>query len=259
MDTFELLIAIVGGFLAGVINTFAGNGSAITLTILTEVIGLPGNLANGTNRIGIFFQGLAGLTGFYRNKLLDLSRSKYLVIYTVLGAVVGVVVAVNISNEQFRTVFKYLMVGLLILILFKPSRWLRETDIEHRMSPWLSIPVFALVGFYGGFIQMGMGVFFLGAMVLIGRFSLLESNVIKNFVVTIYTLLTILIFQLSGFIDWQVGLIMAIGQATGGWVSGNYLARHPKIDVWAYRLLVVIIFWAVLRVFGIFDILYELF
>ena len=56
LEWYHYLIAILGSALAGSINTLAGNGSAITLTILTEPIGLPGNLANGTNRIGIFTQ-----------------------------------------------------------------------------------------------------------------------------------------------------------------------------------------------------------
>ena len=64
MEWYEYLIAILGGAFAGVINTLAGNGSAITLTILTELIGLPGNLANGTNRVGIFTQSLFGVWAF---------------------------------------------------------------------------------------------------------------------------------------------------------------------------------------------------
>ena len=51
----HMIIAVAGAFAAGVINALAGNGSVITLTILTELIGLPGNVANGTNRVGVLF------------------------------------------------------------------------------------------------------------------------------------------------------------------------------------------------------------
>ena len=50
LEYYHYIIAIVGSALAGAINTLAGNGSAITLTILTELLGLPGNMANGTNK-----------------------------------------------------------------------------------------------------------------------------------------------------------------------------------------------------------------
>jgi uncharacterized membrane protein YfcA len=62
MDLFQYAIIILGGVLAGIINTLAGNGSAITLTILSEMMGLPGNVANATNRIGIVGQ---SITSFY--------------------------------------------------------------------------------------------------------------------------------------------------------------------------------------------------
>ncbi len=42
IEWYHYAIAIAGGVVAGAINTLAGNGSAITLSILTEVMGLPG-------------------------------------------------------------------------------------------------------------------------------------------------------------------------------------------------------------------------
>ena len=98
----EYFIAIVGAFIAGIINTLAGNGSAITLTILTEVLGLPPNLANGTNRIGIASQCLGSAYVFHKKDSLDLRRSKWIIVLTIIGAVAGVWVATQVSNEQFK-------------------------------------------------------------------------------------------------------------------------------------------------------------
>lgn len=39
LDWTQVLIALVGSAVAGGINTLAGNGSAITLTILTDTLG----------------------------------------------------------------------------------------------------------------------------------------------------------------------------------------------------------------------------
>ena len=55
----------------------------------------------------------------------------------------------------------------------------------HRSSfcPYLIVvPAFLLLGFYGGFIQMGMGVIFLAVMVLGAKWSLIDSNVIKSLI-----------------------------------------------------------------------------
>jgi len=157
MEPYQYNIAIVGGLAAGVINTLAGNGSAITLTILTEVLGLPPNVANGSNRIGVLFQSWTGSYAFHQGGKLPLKRSLKFIIPSVIGALLGVWVAVTVSNEAFKEVFRYLMILLLFVILIKPKRWLRPTDTEAKHSLIWVIPVYLALGFYGGFIQMGMG------------------------------------------------------------------------------------------------------
>ena len=53
---FQFGLIIVGGFLAGVMNTLAGYGSMISLSLLMDVIGLPPNVANGTNRVNVLYR-----------------------------------------------------------------------------------------------------------------------------------------------------------------------------------------------------------
>ncbi|MEM6697392.1 MAG: TSUP family transporter, partial [Bacteroidota bacterium] len=96
MTTTQLLIAIAGGFFAGIVNTLAGNGSAITLTILTEVLGLPPNLANGTNRVGVFTQTAASSYGFYQGGKLNVKQHWLDMLIIILGAIVGVFIAVSV-------------------------------------------------------------------------------------------------------------------------------------------------------------------
>lgn len=251
MEWYYYLIAIGGGALAGVLNTLAGSGSAITLTILTELIGLPGNMANGTNRVGVMAQTAASTYGFYTKGRLDLNHSRRYIILTVIGAIGGILMAIWVSNEQFRTVFTYLMALMLVVILVKPKRWLIETDHSKTLPNWIAVPVFLALGFYGGFIQMGMGVFFLAAMVLGARFSIIDSNAVKSAVVGLYTILALLIFQWKGLIDWRVGAILAIGQTAGGWFTARYASENEGAKKWAYRLLLAVVVMAVVKLMGI--------
>ena len=256
MEWHHYIIAILGGTFAGAVNTLAGNGSAVTLTILTEVIGLPGNLANGTNRVGVLTQSWASSLAFYRNGKLHLGKSKLYIVSTIIGAVGGVIVAIWVSNEQFKSVFSYLMILMLFVILVKPKRWLRETDESLKPNPWIAIPLFLALGFYGGFIQMGMGVFFLAIMVLGAKYSLLDSNVIKSFVVAAYTVVVLAIFQYKGLVDWRVGGILAIGQTTGGYLTAYYASQYPEANLWAHRLLIVVVFIAIIKLFNLHQLLF---
>lgn len=251
MEIYVYVIAIIGAAIAGAINTMAGNGSAITLTILTEMLGLPANIANGTNRVGVFTQSLATTYGFHRNGKLKMDRSRIYMISTVIGAIAGVIVSTMVSNAQFKSVFRFLMIVMLFVIVIKPQKWLRETDTSKKVNPWIVIPAYLGIGFYGGFIQMGMGVIFLAVTVLWAHFSLMDSNVMKSAIVGVYTLLALLIFQWNGMIDWKIGGVMAIGQATGGYLMANYASKYPQANVWAHRILVVIVILALIKMFNL--------
>ena len=256
LEWYHYIIIILGSAVAGSINTLAGNGSAITLTILTELVGLPGNLANGTNRVGIFTQSLVGIYAFHRNGKLQVKRSWMVITLMIIGAIAGVIVAVNVSNEAFKNVFRFLLVIMLFVILVKPKRWLRETDKDFIPNPWIAIPLYLGIGFYGGFIQMGMGIFFLAIMVLVARYSLIEANAVKLFVISVYTFLVILIFQSQGLISWQAGLLMAVGQSVGGYLTAHYASRYPQANVWAHRLLVVVVIFAIVKLFNIHQLIW---
>jgi uncharacterized membrane protein YfcA len=117
---------------------------------------------------------------------------------------------------------------------------------------WFIVPMFLALGFYGGFIQMGMGIFFLAIMVLGARYSLMDSNVIKSFIVAIYTAVVLIIFHYKGLVDWKIGAIMAFGQMLGGYYMAIIAAKHPKANIWTHRVLVVVVIVAILRLFDVF-------
>ncbi|MEL6122383.1 MAG: sulfite exporter TauE/SafE family protein [Bacteroidota bacterium] len=253
MDTWVFVVAVGGGFFAGVINTLAGNGSAITLTILTELLGLPPNVANGTNRIGVLLQSVSSGVGFIQSGRIDLQRSRWPLLAAVVGAIAGVWLAVSVSHDQFKSVFQYMLIVMLGVVLINPKRWLRKHTDPGPLNLWIAIPSFFALGFYGGFIQMGMGVFFLVVCVVILKYNIIDANALKTVVIAMYSLLVVGIFHYHDLIDWRCGLIVASGQAVGGYLTATFASRFQGIEIWAYRLLVLVIGLAILRAFGVFG------
>ena len=97
---YQYILAFLGSFLAGMINTLAGNGSVITLTILTDLLRLDAGVANATNRVGVLFQSLGSATGFVKNNMFQTEKNWVIIISCVFGAVAGVWTVVNTSNED---------------------------------------------------------------------------------------------------------------------------------------------------------------
>ena len=251
----DYVIALVGALLAGGINTLSGNGSAITLTILMELLGLPPDVANGTNRVGVLANGIGGSFAFHKaGRFTDQSEAKKqemwrIVIITSLGACLGIYLSLIVSNAAYKSVFRYLLVVMLVVVLIKPKRWLIVQENKPPFPLWLTVILFFTLGIYGGFIQMGMGVFFLAIMVLAAHYEIIQANVIKVFVVMVYTILAVAIFAWNDLIDWRIGALMAVGQLVGGYLTARFATTHPKAGLYAYRLLIVVIIGAITKAF----------
>jgi len=142
-----------------------------------------------------------------------------------------------------------MMVFMLVAVVVKPKRWLRQTDPTFKPNMWIWIPALFILGFYGGFIQMGMGVFFLIIMVLGMRVNIIEANAFKGLVIGVYTLFVIGMFHYQGLIDWKIGGIMAIGQTIGGWLTARFASKSKWADQVAYYVLIVVLIAAILRMY----------
>jgi uncharacterized membrane protein YfcA len=149
-------------------------------------------------------------------------------------------------------VFKILMLVMLIVILVHPERWLIARPEKSLLPRWLEWPAMLVLGFYGGFIQMGMGVFYLALLVLVARLPLIESNTIKAISVGLFTLVAVIIFAWSGLVVWWIGLVMGAAQFIGGWFAAHYAAKIPGASKWAYYVLIISVSLSVLKLFDVF-------
>ena len=124
MEWYQYVLIIGAGLIAGFINTLAGSGSLLTLPLLI-FIGLPPNVANGTNRIAIMLQSLVGSMGFRKQGSLDLKTGLLLGIPSVVGSIAGALIALAISSKMMERVVGILLIIMFFVVLFKPEVWLK--------------------------------------------------------------------------------------------------------------------------------------
>lgn len=236
-----IALCLLGAAAAGFINTLAGNGSAITLSLLTEVLGLPPLIANGTNRVGVFAQSATSSWQYYREGHFRWRLHLPLFSAVVSGALLGAYVASVVSNEVFRSVFGYTLLFTLVLVFVKPKQWL-GTDTPRAPWPrWLLLSVAVLCGFYGGFIQMGFGPLFLALAVLGGGLTLMEANVLKVVIVALYTVPVLAVFIYQGQVHWAYGLLLSVGQASSAYFTSRFAVHSPNANKIAYVVLIVVV------------------
>lgn len=250
LEWYEYLLLILGGGIAGIINTLAGNGSLITLSLLMA-FGLPSNVANGTNRIGILFQSIIATHAFSKSERFKplLKKSWWIIALAVPGGIAGAFFAANLDKDVLKMVIGILMVLMFFIILIKPKKWLRETDNTQNRKTILNFILFIGIGFYAGFIQMGMGLFFLAIMVLGAKYSLVDANILKIIVTLAVTIPVLLIYLYNEQVNWEYGLTLATGQSLGAWFAAKFAINHPKANVWIHRLLIVMVLMAIAKMF----------
>ncbi len=214
VGTYALLLA--AGLAAGIINVIAGGGSFITLPVLI-FLGLPPSLANGTNRLGIVVQDLAAVWSFDREGVLDWKAAAFSAGPATLGAGLGALLAVEMSDALFLDILPWLMVVLSLGSLWTP----RAPETER---PWGSLGSragiastcgFFLAGVYGGFIQAGVGFLFLAMTTVLGL-DLVRGNAIKVLSILPLAGVALAIFAFHGKVDWLLGSLLAVGFLAGG-------------------------------------------
>lgn len=253
MTIYEVIVLILGGVLVGFINTLAGGGSIISLSILMYVMGLPANIANGTNRIAVALQTLVASGSFKQQKVLDWKKGLKLGIPAILGSIVGALIAVDIQEGIFEKAMAIIMIVMLAFIFYKPQLWLkgREELIEKKVSPFLMF-IFFLIGIYGGFIHVGVGYLLLISIVLGAGYDLVKANAIKVFIVLMYVPFSLVVFIYNDQVNYLYGFMLAIGNIIGAIVASRFAIKNGANFV-RWVIVAVVIFTAA-NVFGIINI-----
>lgn len=246
---FNDFILIAGGMLAGIINTLAGNGSVITLSLCTELIGLSPSIANGTNRLGILTQSIAGTWSLHRSGKLLLAGTGRAIVLVTLGALTGIWIATQVNDDQFRQWYPWFLVFIFIVLVLKPERWLKADLNVVSREAWYLFPIYFLIGVYGGFIQIGVGVFFLAAMIVLARKPWQNANAAKILVTGLFTFFAVIIFQSRGLFDLKTALYLALGQTFGAWLGVKYLNHYAHAHKASYYILLVITGFTIIRQF----------
>lgn len=238
MEWYHYLILLGAGFVAGYINTIAGSGSLLTLPALMFT-GLPATVANGTNRLAILLQGLVASWGFYKKDKLPLSEGLKLSIPSVVGSLIGAFLATGLTDSLMEKIIGLLLVVMGIILFFNPKPE-NKLNFKHpvfaKVTEWI---VFVGIGFYGGFIQAGVGFFLLGGLTLISGKDLVVANALKSLIVTIFTVGALAIFVWHKQVSLLPGLVLSVGSMAGAWISTRAALRWG-VGYIRYVLLLVI-------------------
>jgi len=213
MEFWIYPLLVLAGFMAGFINTLAGAGSVISLAVL-NLAGLPLGMANGTNRVAILLQTALAVGRFKKQGKLSVRPHLGIILPAIVGGILGALIAGQVSGVVLRRSIGVCMALTLVPLFLKPTRWLEgSSGREKKGAGPVQMISFFLVGIYGGYVQLGVGVFLLTALVLAAGLDLVR---------------------------WDLGLTLAAGNMLGAWVA-TYEAAKRGAPFIRWLLIVVVI------------------
>lgn len=235
------ILALVGsGLLAGFVNTLAGGGALFTVPALM-LLGMPADVANATNRLGVFLQSATAVWSYHQHDQLITDDLKAILIPNFFGTLVGALAASYTPVAILKPVLLGTMLLVTLVIVFKPKQAAAgENHIPFTLAQkrsgffWLF-----LAGLYGGYIQAGVGFVLIAVFSGVLRYSLLQSNVLKMMSTLVFGGVSLTIFALRGQVLWVPGLILSLATMTGVYVAVRYSLNASERVLKAILLLMV--------------------
>lgn len=242
ISVFSVFLLAGAGYLAGFINTIAGGGSMLTLPAFM-MLGLPADVANGTNRVGVLLQSLAGTRAFYRAGKLEPSAIVPTLLPTLGGSLAGSLLASYLPVTWLKPALLVTMLAMALLMLVQPSIVSPSPGtpahaLRDRPLAWLGL--FA-AGLYGGFVQAGVGFILIAALAGGLRYDLVRTNALKMAITGVLTLIALGVFVVRGQVLWIPGLLMAVGTVIGAMTSVKFAISVPEsVLKWVLFAMVVL-------------------
>lgn len=229
-----IVLLLVTGLVAGVINTLAGGGSNLTLPALM-VMGMPADVANATNRVGVLLQNLVAIKGFHKYKKLPVADVGPVLVPTLLGSLLGAMAAVYAPSVILKPLLLGSMLTMTVIILVNPDMIMppagtKPYRVKDRPWSWFWL---GLAGFYGGFVQAGVGFILITALAGSLRYDLVSTNALKVVCAFAFTLLALIVFITQNLVMWLPGLVLACGAMLGAHFAVKFAIRvEPVMLKW---------------------------
>ena len=216
LSWLTISLLITAGIAAGFINTLAGGGAMFTVPALM-LLGMPADMANGTNRLAVVVQSLTAVRSFRKHGKLDSPALIRLLIPTLAGSLIGAVAISYLPVNHVKNILLGTMLTLAIIMAFCPD--LMEVPQGTRPYSLKEKPIgnfwMFLTGLYGGAIQGGVGFVLLAVLVGVLRYDLLKGNAMKMACVSAFGALSLVVFIVRGQVLWIPGTILAAATIIG--------------------------------------------
>lgn len=223
MTPLLMPVLFLTGAAAGLIDSIAGGGGLITIPVLLG-LGLPPQVALGTNKLQASFGSCSAMVHFVRAGTVNLRDAAIGVFWTTVGAVLGSYTVQQIDPGFLKKFIPFLLLGILCYTIFTPK--LGAEEVHPRLPRRLFYTLAGLLlGFYDGFLGPGTGSFWVVALMLGLGFDMRKGTGYTKLFNFTSNIVSLVVFVAGGHVLLWAGLLMGAGQAVGARVGAKLVIR----------------------------------
>ena len=209
--------------LAGFIDAIAGGGGLIMVPALLFA-GVPPLNTLGTNKLQSMFGTATAFRNYSGKGLVEWRAHKGTVAAVFVGASVGVLLVQAVSSDALRLIIPVLLLVMAGYTVLSPR--MSDEDAHERLSARGYLPVAGGIGFYDGFFGPGTGSFFATTLVALRGVGLTRATAQTKLFNLTSNVASVVFFAIGGKIWWWLGLCMALGSMSGGWLGSHTAMKY---------------------------------
>jgi|APSaa5957512535_1039671.scaffolds.fasta_scaffold00642_4 uncharacterized protein len=238
MELFlQIIITFFIGIAAAIVGAITGGSGLITIPGMI-LIGVPVEIAIATTRVGtIALNAVSAEVYAKKHKIIW----KYVIPLSILGVIgssIGALLLIDFNKDILELVVGIIILSLLPIIYLEKNMGIKDVEtskLKHIIAYILLFPVYIFAGFFGG----GAAIFVNTINVGLFGITYIESNATSRIPWLIISIVTFTIFAFSGFINYALGISLALGMVIGAYI-GAQEAMH-KGNAWVKIVFVVVI------------------
>src|SRR4051812_12015951 len=225
----DIVLLLVAGVAAGIVNAIAGGGSLITFPSLIAV-GLPTVDANVTNSVSVFPGYVSSVAGSRADLAGQGRRVRAILPASLVGSAAGCAVLLLTPARAFEVIVPFLVLAAAAVLAFQDRRrgLVGPPRTLSRGRQLITLQAVVFVGaVYGGFFGAALGVMYVAALALVLDEPLRRINALKNVLSASVGLVTVVVFAIFAPIHWGAALVLAPATIVGGYAGAKVARRLP--------------------------------
>lgn len=221
-----LIGAAAGAFVGFVLGLIGGGGSVLALPLMLYAVGVrDAHLAVGTSALAVAANAAATALNHSRIGTVRWQVALPFAAAGVCGAWLGSLAGKALDGQKLLGCFGLLMLVVGGLMLRHRSSGAARAAAPARPRRALLLAIGVLTGALSGFFGIGGGFLIVPGLVYAARLPMLAAVGSSLIAVTAFSLTAALNYARSGWVEWPLAAIFALGGLAGG-MAGAGLARR---------------------------------